>query len=169
MISAFLLRFAPYKLLAELAVIGALALYGAYEIHVFLLHERELGAQAIQAAWDKQKAADEKAAQEKEALWTTQIQEANGHANQRDETIRVLADATGNANLRLRDALAAIRASVPSATPETLGKTVTTLSAVLQECTGRYRELAEKADRHASDVKTLEEAWPEGQPPQKKD
>jgi hypothetical protein len=32
---------------------------------------------------------------------------------------------------------------------------------VLTQCTGRYRDLAEIADRHASDVQTLIEAWPQ--------
>lgn len=169
MLQALLLRFAPYRLLVELAVVGAVALYGSYRIHLFLLHERQLGAQKVQQEWDSQKARDEKAAAEREALWNARIQDANTHANAREQTIRALAAAAGNSDVRLRDTLEAIRRSVPTATPETLGRTVTTLSTVLQECTGRYRELAEKADRHASDVKKFEEAWPDDQPPPKKD
>jgi hypothetical protein len=31
---------------------------------------------------------------------------------------------------------------------------------VLQQCSGRYEAVVEKADRHASDVRTLIDAWP---------
>lgn len=168
MLSALLLRFAPYRLVFELAIIGGAGLVGAYEIHKVLMHERAIGAKTVQTQWDAQKAVDEKAAADREALWSQRLQDANLHANEREQTIRTLATAAGNSDNRLRDTLAAIRSSVPTATPETLGKTVTTLSAVLEECTGRYRQLAEKADRHAADVKTLEEAWPTDQPPPKK-
>jgi chromosome segregation ATPase len=168
MLEALLLRFAPYRIVLELALIGGGALVGAYEIHKFLMHERNLGAQEVQTRWDTAKAEAEKAQSEREEQWSQRLQEANAHANEREQTIRTLAAAAGNSDGRLRDTLAAIRASVPQATPETLGHTVTTLSAVLEECTGRYRQLAEKADRHAADVKTLQEAWPVDPPPAKK-
>lgn len=165
MITAIVARLAPYKLLIEIAVIGALAGGVVYGVHQFLEHERDIGRQEVQARWDAQTVLDKEAAREKEAGFAKQLQEANKNASDRDQTIRALAAASGGANNGLRDTLAAISRGVPSATVDALGKSVTTLSAVLAECSGRYQSVAEKADRHASDVKTLQEAWPKNAEP----
>jgi hypothetical protein len=164
MMATIAARLAPYKLLFEIVVIGALAAGALYAVHQFLEHERDIGRQEVQARWDAQQAADERAARAKEAAFAKQLQEATKNASDRDQTIRALAAASGGANLGLRDTLAAISRGVPSATADALGKSVATLSAVLAECSGRYQSLAEKADRHASDVKTLQEAWPQNAP-----
>ena len=39
-------------------------------------------------------------------------------------------------------------------------ESATALTAVLQQCAERRRELAEIADRHVNDIQTLKEAWP---------
>jgi hypothetical protein len=39
-------------------------------------------------------------------------------------------------------------------------KSVAALSSVFADCSRRYQELAEIADKHASDTLTLEQAWP---------
>ena len=38
------------------------------------------------------------------------------------------------------------------------------LNDVFKSCSGRYAELGEKATRHASDLQTLTDAWPETKP-----
>jgi uncharacterized protein (DUF2252 family) len=150
----------PYKLLAEIVVIGSLAAGTAYGIHQFLEHERQIGRNEVRALWDAQTAKDERAARIETARLAKQAEDAEKNGANREQTIRTLATASGNANLGLRDTLATIRGGVPSATVDALGKSIATLSTVLAECSGRYQGLAEKADRHASDVKTLQEAWP---------
>lgn len=152
--------FSPYKLLIEIAVIGALALGAVWGVHEFLEHERDIGRAEVQALWDKQVAADKEAARIKTAELAAQAEEAKKNGANREQTIRTLAGASSAANLGLRDVLASTTASVPNATIETLGKSVTTLSSILADCSGRYQDVAEKADRHANDAKTLDEAWP---------
>lgn len=149
-----------YKLLIEIVLIGALATGAAYGMHQFLEHERQVGRDEVQARWDKQQDLDREAARVKEAEFTTRLNEAVQNGAVREQTIRTLTTAAGNANLGLRDTLAAIRDGVPGATTEALGKSVATLSSVLAKCTGRYIDVAARADRHASDAKTLDEAWP---------
>lgn len=60
---------------------------------------------------------------------------------------------------RLRGDLS--RSAGPRVSPEACRERTTTLEDVLLSCAERYSELAVKADHHASDVKTLTEAWPE--------
>lgn len=151
---------ARYKLLFEIALIGALALGAVIGVHLFLEHERGIGRQEVQAKWDAQVALDKDAAREKEAAFTARLNEAIQSGVVRDQTIRTLAAASGSANLGLRDTLAAIRSGVPSASAEALGQSTATLTTLLADCSGKYRDVAEKADRHANDAKTLGDAWP---------
>jgi hypothetical protein len=96
----------------------------------------------------------------REQDWNTQLNQAIENANSRDQIIRSMAASSISASVGLRDTLAAISRGVPDASVEALRHSTTTLAAVLQNCQSEYRELAEKADRHASDTMTLEQAWP---------
>lgn len=152
--------FSPYKLLIEIALIGALAAGAVYGVHQFLDHERDVGRAEVQARWDHQQQLDVEAARVKEAEFTTRLNEAIQNGVVRDQANTVLAAAAGNATLSLRDTLAAVRKGVPSATIDSLGKSVATLSTVFADCAGRYQGMAATADRHANDAKTVGEAWP---------
>lgn len=160
MIAALLARFAPYKLAFEIAVFGLLAVGAFYEVHQFLEHERDIGRHEVQALWDKQVAADKEAARLREQDLIAQRDRALQQGADREAIIRTLAAGSNAANLGLRDTLAAIRSGVPGASSDALGKSVSTLATVLADCSGRYQAMAERADRHASDVKTLQDAWP---------
>jgi hypothetical protein len=112
------------------------------------------------AVRDAQLAAAKDLARLREQDWATQRNQAIENANSRDQVIRTLAAGSAGASLSLRDTLAAIGRGVPDASVEALRHSTTTLAGVLQDCQSEYRELAEKADRHASDTVTLEQAWP---------
>lgn len=150
----------PYKLIAEIAVVGSLAAGAMVGVHQFLERERDIGRQEVQARWDAQTAKDVLAARAKDAENKTRIDDAEKNGATREQTIRTLAAASGNAAIGLRDTLATIRSGVPSATIGSLGQSVAALSAVLTDCTGRYQGMAKIADRHASDAQKLSEAWP---------
>jgi hypothetical protein len=158
----------PYKLLIEIAVIGSLAAGAVYGVHQFLEHERDIGRQEVRAEYATKLAEAKEAARKREAELTTQRDEAVSHANERDQTIRTVAAGGAAASLGLRDILSGIRNGVPSATVEALRQSTATLATVLADCQTRYRGLAEIADRHASDSKTMSDAWPTNPPDAKK-
>jgi len=112
------------------------------------------------AVRDAQLATAKDLARLREQDWNTQRNQALENANSRDQIIRSLAAGSASASLGLRDTLAAISRGVPDASVEALRYSTTTLAAVLQGCQAEYRELAEKADRHASDALMLEQSWP---------
>jgi ribosome-binding ATPase YchF (GTP1/OBG family) len=147
----------------ELVAIGVKLVFIAGLIvgaHMFIMHERDIG---YQQAVGEAKERDRQVAAANEKLvrtLTQQRDQAVAERDQREQTIRNLAAASGNASLGLRDTVNAIRASVPSASIEALRKSTDALGAVLNECQTRYRDLAEKADRHASDVQALDKAFP---------
>lgn len=97
----------------------------------------------------------------KEAEWTKNLEDARNAATQREITIRADAAAARGAADGLRDDLAEIRRQLPSLAAEACHIRADALADVFQQCAGRYSELAEKADRHASDARTLSDAWPE--------
>lgn len=61
---------------------------------------------------------------------------------------------------RLRDDLDAATAKLPTLSHRACLDRAAALSAVLDQCTGAYQGLARKADGHANDAVTLDEAWP---------
>lgn len=60
---------------------------------------------------------------------------------------------------RLRKQLQSSRADLAEATPSSLVDYTSTLSDVFEHCTREYTELAEKADGHTIDIKTLLNSW----------
>lgn len=152
---------APYRALAAgILVLVGLLLAGAAG---WVANGWRLAAahRADIATRDAHLAAAKDLARLREQDWTAQRNQALENANSRDQTIRALAAGSAGASLSLRDTLAAIGRGVPDASVEALRHSTTTLAAVLQNCQSEYRNLAEKADRHANDALMLEQAWPE--------
>ena len=151
---------APYKLMIEIGVVAALLFAITVGVHQFLSHEQQIGYDRAVAEYNQKLIEAQKAAAEKEKQYAAQLAAANAAAIQREQSIRAASTAAATASTGLRDALGAIRNGMPSADADALRKSVTALAAVSGECADRYRGVAEKADRHASDVKTLIQAWP---------
>lgn len=114
----------------------------------------------IKATYAQSAEKAQKDAREKEQAFQTRLSEAINEANDRAQKNAAAATAARAANDSLRQQLASARSSLPTATCEAARNYAATLSDVFGECTERYRELAEKATGHASDVMTLEKGWP---------
>lgn len=102
----------------------------------------------------------------KEAMEKTQADQkrkddALKEANLRSQKNALAAAAANRTADSLRDQLATARAGLPQATCEAARNYAATLSDVFGSCTARLAELAKQADGHASDVRTMIEAWPE--------
>ncbi len=150
----------PYKLLIEIALIGSLALGAVWGIHSFLDHEQKIGYDKAVAEYAVKLQDAKDAAKLVEDGLRTQVAEAQAKGNEREKTIRDVVASSVVASTSLRDTLARMRSSIPGATTEALAHSVTTLSTVFDDCQAKYRTMAETADRHASDSKTLSDAWP---------
>lgn len=64
----------------------------------------------------------------------------------------------------LRNELADARAHIPAAACTAVREYATTLSGLFAECADAYQGMAETAQGHASDVRTLIDAWPKNIP-----
>lgn len=101
-------------------------------------------ARADERAINKTYAEALDAARTREALLRTEI-----------DHLRVVSDGLRDQNA---DAARRLRAAPPAAVLEY----ATALGTVFEDCRAAYGGMVEKADGHASDVRALREAWPQG-------
>jgi hypothetical protein len=125
------------------------------------------GAGGVQAKWDKaiatQAAADADANRENRVIESrrqSNIIEAQNAATTRNKNLQVAAASAGAVAVSLRDEIATLRRSLPGLADDAVRQRADAVAAVLADCTDSYAGMAAAADRHASDVKTLMEAWP---------
>jgi hypothetical protein len=104
-------------------------------------------------------AAVESVREDERRLFAT-VQAAEQEARVREQTHRITAAAARRESDSLRDNLAALKAGLPHLTERAVLERASTLSGLLGDCAGDYQRMAETAQRHASDVKTLIDAWP---------
>ena len=143
---------------AVASVVLVAALLFAWNWHID--HERNIGYQKAVAEYNVKLLAAKEAADQREQELSAQVQEAQANGLKREETIKALAAAVGKSSDSLRNTANAIRLGLPNATVEAARTAADAFATVFSECQGRYGALAEKADGHANDVRTLEEAWP---------
>lgn len=106
----------------------------------------------------------------KDALQTTTELQGKKDAAIKTATARnaALATAADNARAeseRLRDELAKARTDIANASDSSVRQYATTLGSVFTECGAALEGMARKADGHASDARTLIDAWPKKEAP----
>lgn len=157
MIAAALAR---YRLPLDIAMSAALAAGAIYGAHLFLERERDIGRNEVRAEYAKQLADAKDAALARERALQTQVNEANKHATEREQTIRSLAAASARTANGLRDTIAAIRDGLPAASSDALRNSTRTYGELLAACDSEQRSMAQEAERANSEKRTLIEAWP---------
>lgn len=146
--------------LIKALLISAVIAAAVFAWNWFISYERNIGYQKAVAEYNVKLLAAKEAADKREQELSAQVQEAQANGLKREETIKALAAAVGKSSDSLRNTANAIRLGLPLATVEAARTAADAFAAVFTDCQGRYGELAAKADGHASDVRTLEEAWP---------
>lgn len=99
-------------------------------------------------------------ARNREAEWQAQLTKVNQDANHRQTKLAADAAAARNAADRLRNDLNATRANLSKLTREAVDRYADAASVVFADCSRAYSDVAQSADRHASDQQTLEQGWP---------
>lgn len=106
----------------------------------------------------------------KDALETTTALQAKkdralAAANVRGHALSAAVDNAAAESNRLRDELSRADARIAQAADAAVRDYAVAANAVFADCSRQYQNMAAKADGHASDVRTLIEAWPEGGKP----
>jgi hypothetical protein len=125
------------------------------------------GRDQVQDKWNDAKAvqtqaalAAERNARSREQALINQLNEAQYAATAREEKLRADYAAAHAAANSLRNTITAARNRLPTDTPAACHQTAATALDVFSECSAEVERLASAADAHASDVKTLTDAWP---------
>lgn len=142
-------------------LIAAVAVALGFAWNGFIKHEQSIGYDRAVAEYNVKLLAAKEAADKREQELSAQVQEAQANGLKREETIKALAAAVGKSSDSLRNTANVIRLGLPHATVEAARTAADAFAAVFTDCQGRYADVAAKADGHASDVRTLEEAWPQ--------
>lgn len=141
----------PYKLLGvALAVAGLFLLVGWYNGY-----QQGIGYTKAKGEYDAALLVKIAEAREDEREAQAQKDKAILEGVKREQELRkTLADRDAAAR-GLRYTINDLRQRVPGASCEACRVTAVALTAVFEECVGRYSAVAEAADRHASDVQLL--------------
>jgi hypothetical protein len=144
------------KLAASVALLAALFAGGWYS-----------GAGRVQGKWDTAKVEQAEADAEAnranrviESKRNVTIIEAQNAATLRNKTLQVAAADSRAVADGLRDDIATIRRSLPGLAADAVRERADAVAAVLADCSREYADMAATADRHASDTRTLIDAWP---------
>lgn len=94
------------------------------------------------------------------AALSNQILKAQNEAKIREAGLQLAAVAATTESDGLRDDLAVVRDQLSQLSHNAVVERAAAVSNVLTDCTAKYQGMADKAGKHASDVRTLIEAWP---------
>lgn len=158
--------FARYKLVLEIAVIGALALAVLVGVHSFLDYEQGIGEARVQARWDAQKVADERAAIRLEKDWRERYDAAINQGAINEKIARTAAATANASNDSLRNTSTGLLKLIPNASADTARAYAGAYAAVFADCVGRYKAMGETAQGHLNDDQAVRDAWPGAGPPQ---
>ena len=122
------------------------------------------GRASVQAKWDAADLMWQAENRKQEQVYAQAIEKAIAERDAKLKTIQSDAAAARAAAGSMRDQLTEARRSLAAHSPATVLDYATTATDVLQECTGRYSEVAAHADGHAADAAALMRAWPGGMP-----
>jgi hypothetical protein len=118
----------------------------------------ELAEVRLEASEDKRKAVT--TARNEERAVNKTYQEALNAARSRETLLRTEVDHLRLVSDGLRDQSAEAARRLAAAPPAAVLEYATALGAVFNDCRAAYGGMVEKADGHASDVRTFRDAWP---------
>lgn len=171
MISAFFAWLSPYKWIAEILGVFALIGGGIYAIHHFLEVEQQIGYDRakteyslkladLQGQYTQAQLLAEQKARAKEHDLAKQLEGAKNDSVIRDQKIKKLSSELNTTTSSLRNTITTLRGELRTDSISALRNRADTAYQLLDECQAEYGKVAESADRHASDVTLLQQAWP---------
>ena len=105
--------------------------------------------------------ADSKAeAMEQSAEMQRLVTRATNEAKKREDVLRASAATARAESAGLRDDATGLRHQLDQLSRDATIERATAIGGVLAQCGERYQVLAERCDRHVSDLRTLTDAWP---------
>lgn len=154
----------PYKLAVEIGLLVLAVLGMAAAVHKYNAWQQGIGADRVQAEWDRQKLTDKEAQNARETLLQQNVDNARADAAQARQLAASAAGAAAGNSRVFSGALAAVSARAATDSRDALASSVATLTTVLDNCQQRYIWMAGQADGHAADSLMYQRAWPQNPP-----
>ena len=145
---------------ANLAVGALLAVGVLLALQTWRLHTEQLAHARAVAEIATERTASETAARAAEKVNNTKYQEALNAARTREVLLRTEIDSLRRASDELREQNTYAARQLASAPPAAILEYAAAVGAVFDDCRAKYASVAAAADGHASDVRTLIDAWP---------
>lgn len=158
MIAAIIALIPRWILLAAMAALVAFGCVQAVQLSVArasLSSARQEAAALHVAIAD----ANAQAAQQAADLTAT-VLKAQNDARTREAALRSAAAAAATESDGLRDDIAASRSQLDKLSRDAVVDRAAAIGAVLSQCAAQHQGLAQRCDRHVSDIRTLMQAWP---------
>jgi hypothetical protein len=146
----------PYRWLLYGGLIAALVL-GAWRLDA---HVQQQGYDRAVAEYTAQALKATEAARVREQSLQSQVTKANDDHQKRETSLLADAGRAATVTASLRSDLANIRASLPGLTRAAVNQRADALAELFGQCGAAFTDMAKKADGHANDSLTLQEAWP---------
>lgn len=137
---------------------------GLWGFHEYTARQQQIGYDRAKGEYERAELVRDAAQSKLDAFLNKRVSDAESKATEREQAQKTISAATGASLDRLRNTVNQTVAGSNTATLEALRATTATLGTVFQDCAGRYRKMAENADGHANDVRTLSDAWPVAPP-----
>ena len=97
---------------------------------------------------------------EKERFWRQEVENARINAQSREARLKRDVANAQSAVVGLRNDLSALRSRLATSTEDACINTAAAIGDLLGQCSEAYQSMAEVADGHVNDIRTLTESWP---------
>lgn len=151
----------PYLLWIKLAVVAAIISLGIYEYNSFISKQQKIGYDKATKEYIILVEKEKKKALLLEKDWKHKLEIAVEERINVESQIKDAANRASDSERKLQYATKIFNQRIREVTSETCYNATTTITNILGECVTRYRDLAEKADRHVADERLCYSAWPE--------
>lgn len=118
------------------------------------------GAADVRGKWDKAVIAQHEANDKLEEAWSAHVISAENERTKHEKELATARAAAANAAERLRISTAGYWRGLSESTADACRTSAAAAAELLNECSGKYRELASAADGHVADIQQCESAWP---------
>lgn len=151
----------PYILWIKIALIAVVISLGFYEYHSFVSKQQEIGYIKATKEYEVLLKKEKEKAILLEKDWKHKLEIAVEERINVESQIKDAANHASDSERKLQYATKIFNQRIREVTSETCYNATTTITNILGECVTRYRDLAEKADRHVADERLCYSAWPE--------
>ena len=149
-----------YKYVVDFLVIALLVSGIAFGVHKYNTYQQDIGAERVHAEWDKATQIAKDAQRAREIQFQKEKDDAVAQAAKSAQVSAAAASAATQSGRVLQSTIETILARSSSDSIDANRRYVSAIGAVFQDCSNKYRELGQEADRLYNDKQTLINAWP---------